>query len=564
MRTTFTKILMVSALPLAAYGQTFVNTNPENKKIILEEFTGIYCQYCPSGHAIANEIQTSNPGNVFVINVHQGGFANPQGNAPDFRTPFGNGIVNQSYSGSGFGYPSATVNRHVFPGMEMSAAGTTAMGRDKWAAASDIILAQNSYVNAAVQSSVNYETREMTVTVEVYYTGNSPVSTNKLNVALLQNNTKGPQSGGGQGNNYNHMHRLIHMITGQWGDEITTTTQGSFVSRSYTYQIPEMHNNVPVVLGELELVAFVAEGNQEIISGNGAYPAYTNLPINNDVEILEAYAIAPTCDGNVAPKIKIKNNGNNVQTSVNIQYSINGGESQTYTWTGNMGGWQFADVQLPEIAFADQVNTITFSVPSDENNDNNTASVQFNKAPESSSTLRLEIRTDAYGSETSWYITNSAGETVKEGASYPNNQSTYIDFNLENIDCYTFHLVDEWGDGGGRATLKDHNGQTIFNILGNSYTSYANAQFSTDGTMGLADQSLNALKLYPNPSTGIINIELDKKANIQVFDVTGKLIQSVEGQSGLNTVNLTGKGKGVFVVKIQEGKNTTTKKIIIK
>jgi hypothetical protein len=70
----------------------------------------------------------------------------------------------------------------------------------------------------------------LTVTVESYYTGTSPVATNKLNVALLQNNTLGPQTGGNMGNNYNHQHRLVHMLTGQWGTTISSTTTGSFIS----------------------------------------------------------------------------------------------------------------------------------------------------------------------------------------------------------------------------------------------------------------------------------------------------------------------------------------------
>jgi len=96
------------------------------------------------------------------------------------------------------------------------ATGATAMGRGNWTNASNQTLNQSSYVNVGVQGVIDAQSRQLTVTVEVYYTGNSPVSTNKLNIALLQNNTLGPQTGGNMGNNYNHMHRLVHMITGQW------------------------------------------------------------------------------------------------------------------------------------------------------------------------------------------------------------------------------------------------------------------------------------------------------------------------------------------------------------
>lgn len=50
--------MVISATTLA---QTIVSTTPENKKVILEEFTGIHCVYCPEGHAIAQAIQNNNP-----------------------------------------------------------------------------------------------------------------------------------------------------------------------------------------------------------------------------------------------------------------------------------------------------------------------------------------------------------------------------------------------------------------------------------------------------------------------------------------------------------------------
>ena len=64
---------------LIGNAQTFVNTTPENKNVLLEEFTGISCGYCPDGHLIASQIHDANPNDVAIINIHAGGFANPQG-----------------------------------------------------------------------------------------------------------------------------------------------------------------------------------------------------------------------------------------------------------------------------------------------------------------------------------------------------------------------------------------------------------------------------------------------------------------------------------------------------
>lgn len=564
MKQNFTKLIVALTLPLFGYAQTIVNTNPENKKVILEEFTGINCVNCPSGHAIAKQIQENNPGNVFLINIHQGGFAAPSGSQPDFRTPFGNAIVNQSYSVGAFGYPSGTVNRHNFPGMEMAGAGTTAMGRGMWSAASNIILQEASYVNVALESEVDFQTRQMTINVEVYYTGNSPENTNKLNVVLLQNNTLGPQTGGGMGNNYNHMHRLIDMITGQWGEDITTTTAGTFVSKTYTYTIPEDLNNIPIVLGELELVAFVAEGNQEIISGNGTFPAYINLEFDNDVSIESVEDIPAVCSGVITPEFTIKNYGNDVITSLDIEYTLNSGTTETFTWTGNLAGLQQTKITLPEINFTEAENTLEISLPSDDNNQNNTASVDFVEATTTTSTLTLEIRTDNWGYETTWNIKNSAGSIVANGSGYGNNQTYNIELELP-ADCYTFTINDAYGDGGGRATLKDMNGQNVWVILGNGYSDSTFINFATDGTMNVNDLTTQALNIYPNPSNGIFNVSLEKESTIEIFDTTGKLIHKVRGNSGINSINLTGK-KGIYIVKVtdESSRKATTKKLIIK
>jgi hypothetical protein len=167
--------------------QTIVQTTPQNKKVILEEFTGVNCVYCPDGHTIANNIKAANPNNVFLINIHVGNFATPSAGQPDFRTPFGTAIASQSGL---TGYPSGTVNRTVFP----SIGSTTAMGRGNWDSASSLVLAEPSYVNVATTASINVSTRVLTVLVEAYYTASSPVSSNRLNVAFLQNNTTGAQS----------------------------------------------------------------------------------------------------------------------------------------------------------------------------------------------------------------------------------------------------------------------------------------------------------------------------------------------------------------------------------
>lgn len=72
-----------------AFAQLPLSHYFENKNVVLEEFTGIHCQYCPDGHRRAQELKDAHPDDVIIINIHTGSFANPDPGQPDFRTPFG-------------------------------------------------------------------------------------------------------------------------------------------------------------------------------------------------------------------------------------------------------------------------------------------------------------------------------------------------------------------------------------------------------------------------------------------------------------------------------------------
>ncbi|MGY8932058.1 MAG: hypothetical protein ACKVH2_05025, partial [Flavobacteriales bacterium] len=195
------KKLLTIALGLVttiSFAQTFVSTTPENKKVVLEEFTGIYCGFCPDGHVLGQALHTAYPNDVFLINIHTGGYANPNGPSdPDFRTIFGNAIGNASGLA---GYPAGTVNRATFNTIApQGSAGSTALSRGDWAAAAAIVMAEPSEVNVAAQASYDMGTGILTVNTESYFTAAGTGGYN-LHVAVVMNNVAGPQSGA---QNYN-------------------------------------------------------------------------------------------------------------------------------------------------------------------------------------------------------------------------------------------------------------------------------------------------------------------------------------------------------------------------
>ena len=286
-------LLLLSFLCVNIYAQNLVDTLLHNKNVVLEEFTGIHCVFCPDGHVIAQSIYTVYPQRVSLINVHVGSYAQPSFGEPDFRTVFGSSLSSQSNLS---GYPAGTVNRHLF---NSSQSGGTALSRGDWQLATITILSQLSPVNIASIAQYDTATGRLHIDVEIYYTDTQSVFLNYLNIAITQDSILGPQTGAQSYNpaaivpgpwspTYSHQHMLRHLVTGQWGAVLDPITPGTFISRRYTWQVPPDINDIPILIEHLRVVSFITESSQEIITG--VETPVTILPSNT----LSIHEIIPT------------------------------------------------------------------------------------------------------------------------------------------------------------------------------------------------------------------------------------------------------------------------------
>jgi hypothetical protein len=78
----------------------------------------------------------------------------------------------------------------------------------------------------------------------------------------------------------------------------------------------------------------------------------------------------------------------------------------------------------------------------------------------------------------------------------------------------------------------------------------------------------NDIEIFPNPSTGLINIHTstknDEEQFVEVYNLLGAKIHVSEKSKLSNyTLNLSNQPKGVYVVKIYRGEKCTTRKIIV-
>ena len=504
------KKLLTIALGLVttiSFAQTFVSTTPENKKVVLEEFTGIYCGFCPDGHVLGQALHTAYPNDVFLINIHTGGYANPNGPSdPDFRTIFGNAIGNASGLA---GYPAGTVNRATFNTIApQGSAGSTALSRGDWAAAAAIVMAEPSEVNVAAQASYDMGTGILTVNTESYFTAAGTGGYN-LHVAVVMNNVAGPQSGAQNYNpgaiisgpwnpTYNHQHMMVHLMDGATGLEYSTTTAGTFVPNTHTWTVPaqmqgEGQGSTTGFFPDhdptnMDVVAYIVEGTTNTIVTGFQAAVIPVFPNAYDANVTASSANDVMCANETDIEITFRNYGSQALTSLDLTYDINGGTPATYNWTGNMIPGAQETVTIPNVSFSPVANvgqtpgnvvTWTASNPNgqvDQNASNNSSSSKFTHMDLSgqvlngidAGTINVSILTDGYGSETTWDIKDESGNVLGSGGPYGNNQQINETAIVAAQECYIFTLYDSYGDGMcctngvGQALITDANGNVIF------------------------------------------------------------------------------------------------------
>jgi hypothetical protein len=608
----------------ALNAQTIVSTTPSNRNVILEEYTGIHCSWCPDGHKRANELMAAHPSRAWAINIHQGGYATPSAGEPDFRTAWGNALANQTGL---TGYPSGTINRQAF-----TSSTATAIDRGNWATRATQVLTQASPVNVAATASIDFSTRELVVNVEVYYTGNSNTATNYLNVALVQDNILGPQVGASAlypemmvGNLYRHNHMLRHLLTGQWGEELSTTTTGTFVSKQYTYTIPAHLNNVDYALEDLQVIVFIAECHQYITTGTEATMAYTNAaPTLVNCKEFASY----TChDGKIYATVKNLWDNQSI-TSADFEYSY-GGNTYNFSWNNRtIASMQSDTIVFPAIPVASGVATpvtVTLTALNGTASAGGSKSVTLQKDVYSThKNPTLKLYTDAYASETTVKLYNSAGQVILTQGPWDNLSAAgitehIIPLPIEDADCYKLAVFDVYGDGinsgygAGHVDVVDGAGNMIVSNNG-QFGAELNLFFDCDGLDGskgntentsptadnvtvvsnfdkydkngicklttedmqlLGDSkayncsgvSINNIDyanftIYPNPISETLTIQTDIAVErVEIYNMLGQLVQAENNTKNINVSQL---GAGLYTVKVTTNAGVKVQKIVKK
>lgn len=574
-------LMALLSMTCVAKAQQYVSTEPANRNVIIEEFTGRGCQYCPDGHKIANEIMAANPDRVWAINVHAGGYA--QTSYPNFITPDGN-VIHGGFTISG--YPTGVVNRSTAAGQSRSA----------WPNLTNAQLNQAAVCNVGGAVRINPDTRVATITVEVYYTGDGAYDENYLTVAMLQDSIMGSQSGMSYNpaqvvnGTYCHMHILRDIIQeSAWGDAISPTTQGTLITKTYEYQIPESIGNPNGVEVKIENIFFLAWVSERF-QGTPARPilnaceldmaTIVDVPIypsvSNVSQVLEA-----SCSQTKDFEFELSNLGLDAFNSVEFNAVV--GESvETFEWTGELMSGDKTKMNFEmEIPFGTHTGVLNITKVNGESYTNSTEfAAECTEWAEKEfdgdlTTLKVYIIQDQFGEQTTWNIINSAGEIVAEGGPYQHlvgqgaTQTNVATLNnIPTDDCYLFTIFDTNNNGiccnygNGYYYIKDANGDKIVEGDGD-FGAMAAHSFMLKKRPDAIDENTNShFTIYPNPANNMIVVEGENVEIVEIYNSLGQKVLTVEGSAN-TTLNVASFENGVYMVRVISSEGISTKKVSI-
>ena len=274
------------------------------------------------------------------------------------------------------------------------------------------------------------------------------------------------------------------------------------------------------------------------------------------------------CAQIIIPEVSLMNIGTNTLTSATLSYTIDNGSQTTFVWEGSLATGVSETIQLPAMfsAGGDHAFSISLTAVNDGTDEapvNDNKSDNFNIALAGSSLL-LQISTDITGDENAWSLTNSNGTVIDSGALQPFGSLDAI-YNELPSGCYTFTINDTEGDG--------LNG--FYRITVNGMIVKQNAKFGTEDSVsflinnpnaGINDFTLSNISLFPNPTTGIINITLQNGQlpdRYNIYNSLGQVITAVNVKTPENlSINTAAYSNGVYFIKVEKDGQTKTMKFI--
>lgn len=219
-------------IPCVTCDTTNEPVEPEDRKVLVEEFTGVRCVQCPAGSAELENLLGIHGDRLVVVSIHAGFFANPYDDGNDFRSDEGEAL--NTFLDLPEGYPTATINRKLFENEN-----DLQLNRTSWGGY--IVAEKEDLSNVVLDLSLNYDavTRELIANTTI-----KPVETIeenlRLSVMVLESGIVGHQTTPeGFREDYVHKHVLRDMLTPFDGESISEDlTAGVTIEKQHSMTLP--------------------------------------------------------------------------------------------------------------------------------------------------------------------------------------------------------------------------------------------------------------------------------------------------------------------------------------
>jgi len=178
-----------------------------DRKVLIEEFTGVRCVNCPDGSAEIQNLLALHGENLIAISIHSGFFSKPYDeNKYDFRTADGDAIA--SLLGEPQAFPTAIIDRRLFAGQN-----ERQLSKQSWAGYIQNELAESPKFNISMESDFDEANRSLNVKVIVIPLENVSENLN-LSVLLTEDDIEDYQiTPAGKIPDYKHKHVFRRVLT---------------------------------------------------------------------------------------------------------------------------------------------------------------------------------------------------------------------------------------------------------------------------------------------------------------------------------------------------------------
>jgi len=245
---------------------TFPANTSDDRNVLLEDYTGHKCTFCPAAATLAEDLKDNNPGRVVVMGIHAGpnGTENLQMEDATYFGVFYNYISEAlgqhfgvNWTGSNFaGNPYGAVSR------KDNGNGTPMEGPQTWAnSVADILTTNDNKVRLQAMSNYYTSTKGLFLHTEVEVVDQSLMNELRIVAYLVEDEFEAPQLDGGTiVYDYNHHDILRESLDGSvWGQELDAEhlDNGKYYF-NYIYEVPDNYDNT-----NSHLVIFVRDADTE-------------------------------------------------------------------------------------------------------------------------------------------------------------------------------------------------------------------------------------------------------------------------------------------------------------